>query len=833
MNGKMIAEKLLSGKYIITCMKRISICFILTALCCSGIYAQRLTLTDLLTLCNKKNWEDVNQTLFAKNWTYYESEKGSTYNYNTITWSYNKGADNKAQAWFYLYIYEGLPNKISYLVCNKESYSIIQNSIASSGFKLMNSEIKDDELISTYANSKYTLEISTQKIDGSITGMYSIKSSTQITAYQITLIKKAGIYDADNGKKTEYYYDGVVKTEYTLLNGKFHGQTKSYYSNGNLKKTGNYSNGKENGLFKEYDENGNLKLEYPMANGKINGVVKACEEDGKRSYLTEYKDGIKNGQHMDIEYIGNENRKLQLKQIGEYLNGEKNGTWKLLLIEDDKEQLLTFTNYSQGVKNGFFQDIIGDSLILGSYKNNKLHGEYKVYLDVSRRLFNSLMNTDTARLTLINEGSFYEGLKFGYWKNYYITGSLKSEGRFLNGQETGEWKYYYISSLDIVEKGKTQKTLYSEQVILIQIEGEKMQKTPYSEQLFLIQNYSNGKLNGKSTRFSYLEEEKYPCSENDDSKSSLDTCKKFVYQKVHEIAFYKDDILNGAFELRDSTNSIIAKGFYKNGLRDGEWTIYDSEKDIYGKSYPFYQKGNYINDKKEGKWIKYYENAIDTFNYKDGKLNGEYVTWNQYNKLKIKIQFHDDKLVKLIMYDSLEIKLARKYEIYDEDSNSFRYKETVYFEDEYVSLQYRVKKTEKMDNNFLEVMLAFAVNPDGTTKYVDGEFMHFNNNAQPLVTGNYHREDRIGLWTFYYYDQNVKIESNYEQNKQIDEEYFKLNGEPYSGKFIYNDDDSGIKEIRKIKNGLRNGKTTYIDIKTNKTIKKENYKNGKYNKKNI
>jgi hypothetical protein len=48
----------------------------------------------------------------------------------------------------------------------------------------------------------------------------------------------------------------------------------------------------------------------------------------------------------------------------------------------------------------------------------------------------------------------------------------------------------------------------------------------------------------------------------------------------------------------------------------------------------------------------------------------------------------------------------------------------------------------------------------------------------------------------------------------------------FSGEFIYNDEDNGIKEERKIKDGLRNGKTTYIDINTNKLIKKESYKNG-------
>jgi hypothetical protein len=127
-------------------------------------YSQKLNLVDLSTLCSKKNWEDVNQTLLNKGWVFYESEKGSSNKYNTITWSFNKDYYNdKAQGWFYLYTYDGFPNKISYTVHNKESYSLIQNSISSSGFKLVNSKIEDNEIISTYGNTSYTLKISTEK----------------------------------------------------------------------------------------------------------------------------------------------------------------------------------------------------------------------------------------------------------------------------------------------------------------------------------------------------------------------------------------------------------------------------------------------------------------------------------------------------------------------------------------------------------------------------------------------------------------------------------------------------------------------------------------------
>lgn len=782
-------------------MKQITLTISLTLLTCLSIFGQKLTLTDLTTLCNKKNWEDVNQVLLTKKWTYYDSEKGDTYKYNTITWSYDKDYNSdKAQAWFYLYTYEGFPNKISYSVFNKESYSLIQNSISSAGFKLVKSEIEDNQVISTYGNSSCTLEISTEKRQD------TDWSDRSTTAYRITLIKKAGIYDSDNGKKTDYFSDGTVKAEYTLTNGEFNGTMNLYNENGTIKKNGNFTNDLENGLFKEYDEYGNLEAEYIMTNGKQNGILKFYE-DGKLSYSSTFTDDSKNGQHVAY-YYNDETGKLHLKQIGDYLNDSKNGTWKLCFIEDGQERLLEFENYTKGVLNGAFQGIKGDSLIFGSYKNDELHGEYKIYRDYITKLLVGVIRTDITKLVLTTEGSYYDGKQSGYWKNYDLAGTLISEGRFSEGQETGEWKYYYRNWSD--DKGRIQ---------------------PYSKQLYLVANYSNGELNGKSTRYSYLEEEKFPCTEIDESKNPLDSCYRLVYQKVFETTFYKNDKRNGPFELRDSINEIITKGYFKDDLKDGEWLHRYSYKDVNKEIRFVYEKGNYTNDKRNGKWIEYYTGGKieTTFNYNNGALHGEYVSWNKFNKPYEKKQFNSGKLIELITYDSLGIKPVNKYEIYDENLNSYKCRKTEYNESLTVSQEYWLKKDMDIDHRYFEITFILAADPkysDGTRAYKDGEFKSFNSDNQPIATGKYYKEDRTGLWTFFYYDQNVKVQSNLTQDKRIDEKYLTLNDELFSGEFIYNDNEKGIKEVRKIKDGLRNSKTTYIDTTTNKTIKKESYKNG-------
>ena len=767
-------------------------------------FGQKLSLTDLQNISNKTNWEYVNQYLMNKGWEYYDSEKGTSTKYNTITWSYNKSSYNdEANAWFYLYTFEGLPNKINYSVFNKPSYTVIQKSLSAKGYKLSDSEIEDNEIISTYTNSKFILKITTQKRDKE-DNSYRNES---ITAYKFLLIKRSGIYDPDNGKKTDYYYGDVKQSEYTLKNGKMNGLLTVFHSNGIIKKKGNYTNGKANGTFTEYDEQGNVTAKYSMKNGLNNGLLKFYE-DNKISYSTTYSNDYKNGQHIEY-YYNDDDGELFLKQYGQYLNDEKNGTWKLYVIEEGKERLVTYTNYKESLKNGLFQEAKGDSLIIGNYQNDKLNGGYKIYRDFMKMLVGGIIRTDVNKLTLIADGKYYDGEKSGFWKNYDLTGALRNEGRYSGDERTGEWKYYYTKWSD-------------------NNDGQ----LPYSEKLFLIQNFSKGNLDGKTTRFSYLNEEKYPCSELDKNKNPLDTCSRYVYQKVLETTFYKSDKLNGPFELKDSINQTIAKGMFINDLKDGEWFHRYSQKDYEDKDYFIYQEGSYSKGEREGKWIQYYKKGVisKTFYYKQGELNGKYIEWNNINKPREEKHFSNGKFKELIVYDSLGIKPVNKYEIYDEKYNSYKCRRTQYLTDGYSSQEYWLNKEKEIDHNWFELTFLIAIDKklsdDGTKAYKDGSFTLFNSSDRPIVLGKFFKEDRVGIWINYYYDQQVKIESNYENDLQMDEKYLTLNGNLFTGEFVFTNKDENIKEVRKVKDGLRNGKTLFIDLSTGKTIKKESYKKG-------
>ena len=123
-----------------------------------------------------------------------------------------------------------------------------------------------------------------------------------------------------------------------------------------------------------------------------------------------------------------------------------------------------------------------------------------------------------------------------------------------------------------------------------------------------------------------------------------------------------------------------------------------------------------------------------------------------------------------------------------------------------ISQEYWLKKTgyEKSNYDCFEQYFLVTI-ADNLPKsdelkdagFADGEYKMLNDKNQIVEAGKIYKKDMISLWTFYYYDQNVKIESNYTQNKPTDEKYLKLNGELFSGEFVYFDNENGIKEERK------------------------------------
>ncbi|MEY8847628.1 hypothetical protein AB9K26_02370 [Psychroserpens sp. XS_ASV72] len=782
---------------------KLKILFVLTCVFLSSVEAQKLTLNDLENICQKKNWESVNQFLMNKGWEYYESSKGDSESYNTITWSYNKSYDDKASAWFYLYTYEGFPNKVSYSVFNKPSYTAIQKSLSPKGYKLKDSEIEDNELISNYASSKFLLTISTKKREKDTYSSYD----KSITAYGFTLIKKSSAYDPKNGLK-KLYFDKSQQVEiiYNVKDGKFEGDYKGYYKNGNLRIEGVYKNDQKQGLWKEYDENGNIVYVYNINRGELDGESKEYQPDGKIKKTEFFKNNLLHGESI-VYFYDDETRRLKAKVFSNYIDGKLNGVTKLIYIdEDNNESVLSKTYYENDLKNGLAQEISEDTLIFANYYKGLLNGKYRLYRDLTKFIFGGIIETDTTKLELIDKGQYKDGKKTGYWKHYTLTGAI-TEGNYQNDLKIGQWKSYYPKYIDDNNK-----------------------PFHYSQKLHKIENYDKGRLNGTTELFSNLTKTKYKCEDRDDNNKPKDSCTKMVYTKLYILANYKDDELHGLYTLKDSLGNLRYKGNYNYGKEHGEWiesyTIETEEDPIY-----VYKKGNYQSGSKDGKWIEYLndEHILVESNYKYNLLNGLYTRYNLDGIKQEEKLFRSNELKELKVYDELGQNIEKIYKILSESQSAYKVRFINYFkEGGRFEADYHIAKptAEVAHYDFKEL---FHNEMKGSNKsYQDGDVLLANADGSISFQGYVYKTAKTGTWEHYYPKQNVKIITSYldHSNKPNTETYYALDtNQLFDGEFIYTDSDTGNYEERRIRDGLRNGTTTYYN-KAGDKLKKEKYKDG-------
>ena len=807
---------------------------ILLVLFVSQLSAQNLTLSDLQNICNKTNWEYANQYLINKNWEYYESTKGNSSKYNTITWSYNKSYGDKASAWFYIYTYEGFPSKITYSVFNKSSYLTIQKKIELRKYKLLSSKIEDDKIISTYENSKFILKITTEKREKD----EDSSREKSLTAYKFLLIKKTGVFDLDNGNKVDYYSNGKIQAKYFLQEGKYNGTFTSYYYDGQIKKTGNYLTGIENGSFKEYYENGQVSFEYRTKEGVLNGPFKVYFENGETAKSGQNKNGKREGQFKEYDerglliseytmkddnlngkvltYAYDSDKKITLIEEGIYKKNKKDGIWYLSCIINDKEdRVIDLTTYVDGVKNGKFQLNQGDSLIFGSYKNDMLDGEYKIYRDFVQGIFGGYIKTDTTKINLMTEGFYSDGLKTGLWKNYYSGNnlSIKSKGNYLEDLKTGKWFHYYKYRLD--RHGK---------------------HLPYSKELYLLTNYKKGKLNGKTIRFSSREKIKFLCGD-----LMQDTCSKNVYKKEYTESYYKNDKLDGNYLVKDTTGVVIFNGVFKQGIADGIWLLTDTVVDVNGEKERHFFKGLFKNGKREGKWIEYAttDSILFEYSYLNGDFDGDFYQYYNASKTyyqKLKYKRGVLKSCKLLNDSLTDLRrIIREYYINKDYDGNYSVKSINHtIRDNTIIYMQVYKMDSSVFSNDYNFDLFFQVHNGFLSSegkiYPYGEFLYkwkialFGEGSDSIASGFLNKDKKYGVWKNYYPLDDIRTEVEYINNTKGVTKYFVFNSNQlFNGK--YSIEKKEINEIIKIKDGLRNGVTKILD-KNNKVIRKEKYIKG-------
>lgn len=815
---------------------------IILLLSSSVSYSQKITIAELFSICNKGNWDEVNEYLLNKGWEYHQSSKGDDEHYNTITWSFNKEYDSeKAQGWFYLYTYQGMPNKVGYSFSNKASYNLIKSGISTAGLKLIDNSIEDNELISNYSGLTFLVTLKTSKTE--IEDSYSDNRS--VTMHFITVIKKAGVYDTENGLKKFYDSSGNLETEYTLKNSKINGSAKSYFPNGNTKVIATFVNGVKNGLSKEFNEDGSISAEYNYlqdslngsckfySNGKISKTGFFCNgkkcgkfvefnDDGakKAEYTMENDDieglvrvfednllvkeyNIHNGQNDGIlnEFVYDENHKLTLKVLGNFKDDKRNGLWATLRIVNGKvTDTLAYTSYLNDIKNGpFLEYTNSDTLESGTYKMGMLNGNFKRQIKQSF-YWGGDTNNEISSFVNESEGKYNNGKKNGKWTYYILLGIKSEEGNYEDDLKTGKWIEY-------------------------------MTMGDHANEIWKETNYKKGKEDGISKNYFI----------NSSYKSS-DSSIAFINYPVVETFTFSNGLKNGEYTFKDSTGMLVSKGNYSSDFKSGLWLDCEYINNEVGQSIVLYKKGNYDSGKKNGVWVEYInENEIiEKQSYLNGELDGELIRFNENKKPSEVFHFTHDQLNSIDEYDSLGNKIYYKYKInfisnkviscslttiennisrtcgfqYISSMSDFNY---YLFDSDF--------KESTSDTNNIITDNIYLINDKGWKREGVYEIIDLITN-DTIKTGYFKNNKKDGQWKYFYHDVDTYMTQDYSSGYEGIEKYFSLkNNRPLSGKFELKYPNKKIKCVFKISDGLRDGKSKYYDEKGNE-IAIEKYDKG-------
>lgn len=255
---------------------------------------------------------------------------------------------------------------------------------------------------------------------------------------------------------------------------------------------------------------------------------------------------------------------------------------------------------------------------------------------------------------------------------------------------------------------------------------------------------------------------------------------KIKTTRINESFSYKNGLKTGNYILKDSLNNIKIEGQYLNDLETGVWNIYDENNNIYCK-----------------------------INYLKGKIN--YSTYFYNNEKYLTKMFENEDLKELEYYKNS--KLLEKHIIISKISryviNVVNYEsiDTIY------SYTYIINSEEEYNYNLLK--------KHGIKQ---GEYIMKVNNIKTII-GQYNSNLKSGIWIYNYPSQNAYVKKEFKSGKIITELFYDTSeNQLLNGELTINIPNNHKENIR-IKKGLRNGKTRFIN-ENNEEYEVIKYKKG-------
>ncbi len=423
------------------------------------------------------------------------------------------------------------------------------------------------------------------------------------------------------GKTVFYYENGQKSSEGIMRDGKPDGFWRTYYENGKLKSEGkrtdflldstwnfyndsglivlkiNYRKGKKNGLRIQYANDG--RIEENFVDDIKEGLTKIFYPDGKLKKTIPFHQGLENG--LSYVFAADDGRIIQ---IIHYRKG--------FITEIERINYRDYKGRKQGLWKWFYpQDTVNYAVPLkvkleGKYKNDKRNGYFKTYDKQG-----NLVNTEKYENGVLIENPD-ELVSIDVKKEYYPDGKVKIEAGYKNGQAEG-WRKEYDTTGKVIKAAVFHKGQKLSEGKL----DETGLKTGYWKEY-----YPSGKIKSEGA---YRNGRKYGLWKYYHPNGQLEQTGKYDNhgKETGKWTWYYDD------------GSLHREEYYLNGLQDGHSVEYYPDGKII-------TEGDYIEGRKNGKWILDYGDHREEGNYLDDRRKGYWKYYYPDNQLSFEGNFTDD-----------------------------------------------------------------------------------------------------------------------------------------------------------------------------------------------
>jgi len=405
-----------------------------------------------------------------------------------------------------------------------------------------------------------------------------------------------------NGYNKFYYDNGRISSEGTLKDGKPDGYWKTYFESGKLKSEGNRKNFQLDSTWKFYNDEGKLMLAYAYRDGKKNGLKKNYDPKEEallfeESYVNDVKQGPTNYYY----------KSGKLKQKINFIEGKEEG---LSYEYSEDGTIIGLTDYKYGFikrqerinrkdeqnrKQGLWKDFYETGIVKleGTYNDDLKDGYFKEY-----NIKGNLVNT-TKYVNGVLQKNVPELAKVEIKNDYHPNGKLKYSGGFKEG-DIAEGIHREYDSTGVILTAK----VYKEG----ELTGEGIVDERGNEQGPWKEFHPNGKLKGygeyKDAKRIGDWEFLHPNGKIEqkgvyDKKGRTQGVWKWYYEdgSLLREENYLNDLREGLMTEYSDTGSVITKGEYVEGLKEGKW-FYELGD--------YREEGEYKADKRDGVWKHFY-----------------------------------------------------------------------------------------------------------------------------------------------------------------------------------------------------------------------------------